>query len=156
MVFFSGNSRSKEGEPPPGSSPGATLDAGVRYKVSLVRKTFRLVNLNLLRSTQESENFLLDFELERVGFPNSGKSLDDTSKVNPTLSFIATGREIQLFSGLLGRECQIEEERTVDSSKIEDLEAELQRLREALNFAEEENRSLKTYFMESQRPRRIS
>lgn len=156
MVFFTGNSRSKEGSDSPVVNLNTTLDAGARYKVSLVRKTFRLVNLNLIRSTQESVNFILDFELERIGSPNSGKSLDDTSKVNPTLSFIATGREIQLFSGLLGRECQIEEERTVDRSKIEDLEAELLRLREELRFAEEENRSLKTYFMESQRPKRIS
>jgi len=136
------------------TSDGATLDQKVTHKVQPVTRTFVLSDLLLHRDPVE-DTFLLDFKLQRVGIENSGKN-QNSSTSSPFLRFKATGKEISLFSGLLGRQLEIEEERRQDTSKIEDLTAELQLLRDAYHRLEADHIALKQYAMETQRPRRAS
>lgn len=133
----------------------STLDSEDRYKVRQVKRTFRFSNLLLHPSSLEEGLFLLDYELQRVGVENSGQS---QNPVTPPLllRFKAQGRELATLSGILGREVEIEEDRRISAKTTENLESELQRLREELKESMTENQALKQYFMETQRPKRVS
>lgn len=132
-----------------------TLEPEVQYKILPVRRVFRISDLLLVRQGTDTDLFTLEFSLERERIRNSGKNQESSTQIL-LLRLKAVGKELALLSNLLDRDIEIEEERTTDTSKIEDLQSELQRLRESYKDLEFQHESLKNYLMESQRPRKVS
>lgn len=118
----------------------------------MVTRTFRITNLLLTKDPKEG-NFLLDFELQRVGVGNFGTD-QNSDQPPPLLRIKAEGKEIALFSGILDRELEIEETRWVDRSSVERLTTENSALRDRVAEQDRELTALRNYLMESQRPLR--
>lgn len=130
-----------------------TLESGVQKKVRSVTRTFLFQNVLLSRDSRDEDILLLDFELQRVDVPESGKN-QNSGNGSLLLRFKALGKEISLFSGLLGRQVTFEEERKDLVS--EETRSELQQLRDLVSRLETENQALKQCLMEIQRPRRMA
>jgi len=144
-----GSSGQSELEPTPADR---SLDSSSSVSRSVVTRTFRITNLLLTRDPKEG-NFLLDFELQRVGVGNFGTD-QNSDQPPPLLRIKAEGKEIALFSGILDRELEIEETRWVDRSSVERLTTENSALRDRVAEQDRELTALRNYLMESQRPLR--
>lgn len=118
------------------------------------RRYFEISDLNLSRTRDQQEStYLVNLELQRAS-DDFGKNQNPISQL--LLSFKIEQKEVALLTGLLSRVIQVEEELRPSFRAKEEMDEELQRLREENSCLEEENKVLKRSLMEIQRPRRVS
>jgi len=155
MSFFTLGSQERASESLPlVPSQRPPLEEGESQSTPVVRRGFTVTNLLLSSDPSEERDYVAVLHLERSDGGQFGtRPNSDESPLAFQLKI--SGKEVPLFSGILNREIQIEEE-YIYRPYDREMEKTLTSLREDLREAQEENKLLKRYLMESQRPRRVS
>lgn len=137
------------------STKTSPLDLEKMSEFSWFRRNFEFSDLLIEKVPGQEGRFLFSLKLKGAGVLNSG-TLQNPAQRLLLLSFKGEAKELALLSGLISREVLIEEELLEGSLKVQDLETELQQLREEVLRLRHENQVLKQSLVDLSREPRVA